>query len=98
MEDDLIAELEKALLGFLKGEHSCLYLSFHDENGQNYKSVSELVAEYSKDRSWVSEDEKQKAIDLNRMWTFHWYSETPIEFHSISASSLSALFGHILKQ
>lgn len=92
-----INELENGLLALLKGEHSSLHLSFNDDNGPNYTTVREMVERdlpFKKD--WVSEEEKTKAIETNRMWTLQWYPDTPVGFYSVSASSLAVLLDHVL--
>ena len=92
-----IGELEKKLLGLLKGEHSSLHLTFNDENGPNYTTVAEAVQEgWLSSRDWVSEEEKLQAIETNRVWTLQWYPDTPVGSYSVSASSLSALLEYVL--
>ena len=83
-------ELEVHLLSLLKGEHSSLAISFND-HASNYVSVKEAAEEGSMldFGDWVSEAEKQKAIDTNRVWAVQWYPQTPVGFHAVLASSLA---------
>lgn len=86
-----IEELESILLGLLKGQHSSLRISFNEDNGPNYQTV----AECADDHYWVSEEEKQKGSDTNRMWEIQWYPDSPVGSHSIAASSLEALLAYV---
>lgn len=89
-----IEAMETGLLGLLRGQYSSLILSFNDESGPSYQSVEKLLQERDESSlptSWVSEDEKQKAIATNAMWTLHWYPDTPVGFYALSASSLGVV-------
>jgi hypothetical protein len=93
-----VEELEIALLGLLKGQHSNLTISYNDENGPNYMTVREYVEQGMSDQQeWLSEAERQRAMELNQMWTLQWYPNTPVGFHWLSASSLPALIEHVLR-
>ena len=84
--------LEEQLLGLLKGEHSSLSIGINEETGPNYRTVVDAVEDGIFDNThWVSEEEKQRAIETNRVWTIHWYPNTPVGFHALSASTLSAV-------
>lgn len=90
-------EIEKSMLALLKGEYSSLSLTFNDGPAPNYMSVKQWIEEGPSDQSddWVSEDEKQRAIETNKMWNLHWYQDTPVGFYSVSASSLPALLEYV---
>lgn len=90
--------LESDLRALLKGEHSSLSISFNEENGPNYQTVGEWVAEEHsgiKDDDWVAPGEKEKAIATNSIWTAHWYPDTPIGFYRVHASTLDALLDYV---
>ena len=40
---------------------------------------------------WKDEEQKQRAIDTNEVWTLDWYPRTPISFYSIAAPTLREL-------
>lgn len=42
-------------------------------------------------RDWVSDEQKQKAIDTNDCWTLQWYPHTPIGFCILAAADLDVL-------
>ena len=92
------ADLETQLLALLKGEYSSLHLTFNDGNAPNYMTVRQWVEEGPTDfqNDWISEEEKQKAMETNRMWSLQWYPDTPVGSYSVSASSLPALLQYVL--
>jgi len=92
-------DIEKLLLSLLRGKHSSLTLSVNDEIACNYVSVKEGMEQggYFESTDWVSEEEKQKCIETNRVWTLHWYPDTPVGFYSLSASTLGVLMEAVAK-
>ena len=91
--DDLIARLEADLRGLLKGEYSSLTISFNEDHACNYETANQW-RDYSDPESridWVSEEEREKALAENSVWTCQWYPNTPVGFNCIGASSLTAL-------
>ena len=95
-----INELEDALLGLMKGEHSSLSISLNDQNGPNYMTVKEAIeqSDMFDAGDWSSEEERQKAIATNRAWTVHWYPDTPVGFYAVHASTLAAAVEAALSQ
>lgn len=98
-------ETEKLLLGLLKGEHSSLTIGFNDDHACNYATAQMWRDEWGfyggrfDDRiDWVSDEERERAIAQNSVWTLQWYPNTPIGFNCIGASSLSALLTTIQKE
>ena len=95
MDAAVLTQLENELRMLLKGEHSCIHLSFNDVNAINYETVENFETEYTNGKEeddWVSEEEKKKGYATNSKWRLQWYPDTPVGFYSISASSLPALF------
>lgn len=98
-----IGDIEVFLRSLLRGKHSSLTISFNDANGPNYQTVAEMEAEIDtlpKDYKrhhydWISEEERQKAIADNSMWTAQWYPDTPVSFYAVAASSLNALIDYL---
>lgn len=73
----------KASLTLTHNGHLDVYATVADEirdEGHGYR-----------DEDWVSEEQKQKAIDTNECWTLQWYPETPVGFNLASASDLDVL-------
>lgn len=95
-----IEELDAALRGLLKGEHSALHLTFNDGNGPNYMSVGEWLESGGPGckTDWISEEERTKGIATNSMWELQWYPETPIGSYRLAASSLPALLNYVLQE
>lgn len=61
----------------------------HNEYKNYYYSIENGVAE--EDGSWVSDVEREKALETGEIWVLRWYPETPVGFHHIAASTLEAL-------
>lgn len=89
--------LERDLLGLLRGEWSSLTLGMNEPNAANYMTVEQAADDEVMFglTDWISEEEKAKAIANNRAWTLQWYPETPVVFHRIAASSLSAIVDYV---
>ncbi len=89
-------DIETKLLALLDGEFSSLSLSFNDMCSMNYMSVRQFVEEdYIEHITWISDAEKERAMETNSMWTLYWYPNTPVGFYSISASALEPLFKYL---
>lgn len=92
-------QIEDLLRGLLKGVHSSLVIGFNDDHAPNYATAQEWHDEWgfygggadNDHTEWVSEEERQKALAANSVWTLHWYPDTPVGFCCIAASSLGAL-------
>ena len=82
------------LLSLLNGEFSSLTIGFNDDHGPNYEVASEewysASNPVSGHISWVSEEERQKAIRENSVWTIQWHPETPVGFYCVGASTFEA--------
>lgn len=71
----------------------------HNQHKAYYKTVKECV---DKDdhgyRDWVSDEEKQKAIEADECWHLQYYPKTPVGFWNISASTFEALMDYVKKE
>lgn len=83
-------DLERRLRGLLKGEHSSLTIGFNEDHAPNYMTAAEYEATEPGD-DWVSETEREKALENNTVWSIQWYPQTPVGFCRLKASSLGAL-------
>lgn len=96
-------EEEKLLLSLLNGEFSSLTISFNDAHAPNYCTAKTWLKEgpdsggYTDLDDWVSEEERDAAIENNTVWQAHWYPDTPVGFYSLMASSLPALLAGLRK-
>ena len=69
-------------------EHKAAMIIYHNDYKNNYDSIEEAVeCEFN---DWVSEEEKQKALETGEIWQVQWYPDTPIGFCVVSASTLEA--------
>ncbi len=71
-------------------EHKCGLTLEHNDHKGYYQSVADYIDDNSRFQ-WPSDEEKQKAIDTNEIWTLHWYPETPVGFYAVAAASLDEL-------
>lgn len=62
----------------------------HNEHKNYYETAKEWVID-NEWCEWENEEEKQKAIDTNEIWTLQWYPETPVGFFGIAAPTLADL-------
>ncbi len=70
----------------------------HNEHLGSYETVQQLIDDKHCDyTSWISEEQKEKAIEANDCWTLHWYPDTPIGFYTLAAHDLDKLLEEACK-
>lgn len=75
---------------FPKHEAS-LHLTHNNHKGY-YATVEQAIKDEDFGyRDWVSEEQKQKAIDTNECWYLQWYPNTPVGFCLLAAADLDVL-------
>lgn len=75
-------------------EHKASLHLTHNDHKSYYLTVADAIRDGDhgyKDSDWISEEQRQKAIDTNECWTLQWYPNTPVGFCLMSAADLSAL-------
>ncbi len=76
--------------------HECgLYLE-HNEHRDVYMKLAEFEKEQNECHNgnyfdWVSEEQRQLALEHNSFWRLQWYPDTPISFYIASAYDLDVL-------
>lgn len=72
--------------------HASLHL-MHNEHKSYYQTVEQSIGngDHGYKNSWVSEEQKQKAIATNECWSVQWYPDTPVGFCILSGADLSAV-------
>lgn len=83
--------LEAELLENLHGEFSSLHLDFNNHSASYLSAEQAIEEDFLYHADWVSQEEKQLAIDTNRVWCIQWYPNTPIGFHAIVGSTLRSV-------
>ena len=68
-------------------KHKCGLHLDHNEHRNYYQTVEECYDP----EDFVSEDEWLKAIKEDSVWVLHWYTNTPVGFTRIAASTLEAI-------
>ena len=64
---------------------------FWNEHETNYQTVKEYADDVS---GWISEESKQKSIELNTVWELIWYPDTPIGSYRLAAHDFEALIAY----
>lgn len=71
-------------------KHACELSLTHNRNRSYYQTVEEMVRDDNLG-DWVSDEQRQKAIDTNEIWELQWYPDTPIGFCCLWAADLDVL-------
>ena len=70
----------------------------HNQHKDYYMTVAQSVDEKEHGyRDWVSEEQKQKAIETNECWFIQWYPNTPVGFCIMAACDLEILLDEVNK-
>ncbi len=78
------------MLDFPKHE-AALHLVHNDHKGV-YRTVAQAIDHEDWGyRDWVSDEQKQKAIETNECWFVQWYPDTPVGFYVLAAADLDVL-------
>jgi len=68
-------------------EHKCgLYLSHND-----HRDYYETVEDHYKREQFISDEEWEKAVATDNVWTLQWYPDTPVGCYIVRASTLEAI-------
>ena len=63
----------------------------HNPHKDNYETAKEYleddIAGPGKD-DFATDEQCQRAIDTNELWTVHWYPDTPVGFYEVVAPTL----------
>lgn len=63
-----------------------------------HKVFRQTIADYldcNQIGDWVSEQERQRAIETDELWELHWYPDNPVSFFHLKASTFAALMAGI---
>lgn len=94
--DTILALLD--MIPAFPAHKAAMYIT-HNEHKSYYQKVADhLRGEFHEDMQWLSEDDKQSAIQNDELWTVQVYPHTPIGFYVCAASSwenLARLMGQL---
>ena len=78
-------------MGPFPAHKAALHLT-HNDHLSVYQTVAESIerGEFGY-HSWVSDEQKQKAIETNDCWFVQWYPDTPVGFCLLAAADLDVL-------
>jgi hypothetical protein len=69
-------------------KHSGSLCLSHNDHLDVYESVSDYYRDLE---DFISQEEYQKCLETNNVWSLIWYPETPVGFCVIRAASLEAI-------
>jgi len=77
-------------------EHACSLQLTHNDHLDVYETAETWLVHANRDElyDWKNEEQKQRAIETNEIWTLHWYPNTPIGFNSVAAPTLQELLDY----
>lgn len=87
MSDHVSRLIEERLRKLLKSKQGSIAITFNEHEAY-YAAAGERCEDPG---DWVSEEERQKAIETNSVWSLSWYPDTPVGFFVVTASSLEAV-------
>ena len=86
--------LKRELIKFPKHDAG-LYLT-HNEHKDYYQTVAQSIESDDHGyREWVSDEQKQKAIETNECWYLQWYPNSPVGFNIVASADLDALLAYV---
>lgn len=94
MSDSIEAAGEPVPPGIPFPRHEASLHLDHNQHKSYYLTVQQCIDNedrgYTRD-CWVSEEQRNKAIETNECWTLQWYPHTPGGFCLLSAADLDVL-------
>lgn len=70
-------------------KHKCGMMLHHNGHITCYETVAEAIASGNyDDEDWVSDEQRQKAIETNECWSISWYPHTAVGFYTFLAADL----------
>lgn len=71
----------------------------HNPHKDSYQSAQDWIIENESDiehlYEWISDEERQLAIDTDSIWTIQVYPNTPIGFYAYAASTFETLLAYV---
>jgi hypothetical protein len=85
--------------------HDCSLTLAHNAHRDVYNTLAQACDErdslydpWYDAEAWISEEQRQKAIATNEVWTLHWYPNSPVGFHHCHAADLDALMEYVNRE
>ena len=74
-------------------KNECSLTLEHNPHKDIYLTVQEWIelTDESHMYQWKDDADKQEAISTDELWTLQWYTDTPIGFYAVAASTISKL-------
>lgn len=85
------------LRALLHSQHASLSITLN-EPAAEYRTVAEWAADWGTDREhWVSERDRDLAIERNEVWVLQWYPLTPVSSWTLYGASLESVLRRALE-
>lgn len=79
-------------------EHKASLILTHNQHKNYYLTVIQCIEDEEHGyKDWVSEEQKQKAINTNDCWYIQVYPNTPVGFYILAAADLDVLLNEVNK-
>ena len=86
--------------------HDCSLTLIHNAPRDCYNTVAQVCDEsdscydpWYEDEAWISEEQRQKAIATNEVWSLSWYPSSPVGFlHHRHAADLDSLMEYVNRE
>ena len=86
--------LKEKLEKLIGGHPNHLNISFND-HWVYYESAQDWVDE--ENRNWVSDEDREKAIRENSIWSVQYYPNTPVGFVAVCGSDLEVVIDALIE-
>lgn len=87
------ADLERELREMIRSESGGLELSFNSHRVDHLTTAEHLAQDDCNE--WVSEEQKQKALEKNSVWELRWYPWGSTSWSQVAAADLPELFAYL---
>jgi hypothetical protein len=67
----------------------------HNEHKLYYQTAKQFIEEGHVKSCFINQEEIDKAIETDEVWSVQWYPDTPVGSCIVYASTLSVIFEHI---
>lgn len=72
-------------------KHKASLTICHNDHKDVYETPEQWIVDHDDWCEWKNDEDKQRAIDTDSIWTIQWYPETPIGFITVAAPTLPEL-------
>ncbi len=74
--------------------HECGLFLTHNEHRDYYETLEQWLdgsGSHIDEHTWVSDEQRRRALATNNIWVLQWYPDTPVGFCILAACDLDVL-------